>query len=362
MRYGFKAAISDDIQAVVRMATGNLDNPISNNQTAGNNFNRYTIGVDRAYIRWRNMTASNYEWLSAQAGRFGNPFYTPTELVWDGDLQLEGLAATGSYRFNLDGHDSGGLTRDTRVFLTLGGFPMVESELAFDDDSSDDKWLLGGQIGLEHRFSRPWEAKLGLALYDYVNVVGKFNPNGPIGSTLYDWTAPGQIVKGNTMYPIKFNADGDPTLFGLAADYTIVNLSGEVRYTHFAPVEVWLTADIAKNIGYDEDDVLDRTGVHVGDRSNAFTLQLDVGHPEIKRLGDWHFSAFYRYLQRDAVLDGFTDSDFHLGGTDAKGYMVSGEFGVADMTSMRLRYYSADQIDLAPLGIDILMLDLSTRF
>lgn len=361
-RYGFTAQVTDDLFAVARITTGNLENPITQQQNAGNDFNRYQLGLDRGYIRWRDMTDSNYEWLSAQIGRFQMPFFVPTEMVFDTDLQLEGLVATAAYRFNLDGHASSGPTRDTGLWLTAGGFPMLESELAFDDDSSNDKWLLGGQIGFDHAFTRPWQVKTALALYDYVNVVGRFNPNGPVGSTLLDWTAPGQVVKGNTMYPIRFNASGDPTLFGLASDYTIANLNAELRYTHFFPVQVWLTADLAKNIGYDGSDVAKRIGGPLDERTNAYTLQFDVGYAEIKQLGDWHLAAYYRYLQRDAVLDGYTDSNFHLGGTDAQGFVFVGEYGIANMTWLRLRYYSVDEIDLAPLGIDNLHLEISTKF
>jgi hypothetical protein len=320
------------------------------------------IGLDRGYIRWRDLTDSKYEWLAVQIGRFPVPFMTLTEMVWDNDLQLEGVSVTGNYRFNLDGHESGGLTRDTGLWATAGAFPMLDDELAFDDGSSNDKWLLGGQLGFDHRFARPWSAKVGLALFDYVNVVGKFNPNGPAGSTLLDWTAPGQLVKGNTMYPIKFNTAGDPTLFGLASDFTIVNLNGELRWSHFSPVDVWLTVDLAKNIGFDAGDILDRTGIAVDEKTNAYTLQLDVGQAEMRKLGDWHLAAYYRYLQRDAVLDGYTDSNFHLGGTDARGYVLVGEYGIANNTWLRMRYYSVDEVDLAPLGIDNIHLELSTRF
>jgi hypothetical protein len=361
-RYGFTAQVNEDIQAIARISTGNLENPLTMQQNAGNDFNRYTIGLDRGYIRWRDTTDSNYEWLSAQLGRFPVPFMTLTEMVWDNDLQVEGFSTTGTYRFNIDGSESGGLTRDTGVWMTLAALPMLDDELAFDDGSSNDKWLLGGQLGLEHRFKSPWSAKAGLALFDYTNIVGRFNPNGPAGSTLFDWTAPGQLVKGNTMYPIKFNVAGDPTLFGLASDFSIVNLNAEFRYSHFSPVDIWLTVDLAKNIGYDGGDILDRTGVAVDEKTDAWTLQFDVGYPEIRKLGDWHLAAFYRHLERDAVLDGYTDSNFHLGGTDAKGFALIGEYGIASNTWLRMRYYSVDEIDLAPLGIDNIHLELSTRF
>jgi hypothetical protein len=53
-------------------------------------------------------------------------------------------------------------------------------------------------------------------------------------------------------------------------------VNGEVRYTHFHPVQVWLTADLAKNIGYDGGDIAKRVGAEVDERTNAYTLQFDV--------------------------------------------------------------------------------------
>ncbi|MFX9023817.1 putative porin, partial [Acinetobacter baumannii] len=65
----------------------------------------------------------------------------------------------------------------------------------------------------------------------------------------------------------------------------------------------------------------------------------------------------------DATLDAFTDSDFHLGGTDARGYFLGGKLGVADSTSVTLRWMSANTISLPQaLNIDVLQLDLNTSF
>ena len=64
----------------------------------------------------------------------------------------------------------------------------------------------------------------------------------------------------------------------------------------------------------------------------------------------------------DAVLDALTDSDFHLGGTNAKGFTVGGSYGVDDNAWLTLRWLSSDQIDGAPLSIDTLQFDLNTRF
>ena len=78
--------------------------------------------------------------------------------------------------------------------------------------------------------------------------------------------------------------------------------------------------------------------------------------------GAWRALIGYRYLQRDAVIDAYTDSDFHFGGTDATGYYFVGEYGLANRVWARLRYLSANAIDGATLGIDTLQIDLNTRF
>ena len=70
----------------------------------------------------------------------------------------------------------------------------------------------------------------------------------------------------------------------------------------------------------------------------------------------------YRYLQRDAVLDAFTDSDFHLGGTDTQGYRITGLYGLTKNLWMRARWMSATEIDGPPLSIDVLQVDLNAKF
>jgi hypothetical protein len=62
------------------------------------------------------------------------------------------------------------------------------------------------------------------------------------------------------------------------------------------------------------------------------------------------------------VLDALTDSDFNLGGTNAKGFIVGGSYGVDDNVWLSLRWISSDQIEGLPLSIDTMQLDLNARF
>ncbi len=360
-RVGFNARVNDNIKVGARLTTGNENNPLSMNQTFGQSFGPYNILLDRAFIRWGFDDQYGEEWLALSGGRMPRPFLA-TDLVWDNDIGFEGVAATLKHRFgggdDLIGQDS----HNQSVYLTLGGFPVDMDELPFDDDSSNDKYLLGGQLGYIYEWDNQSSFEVAAALYDYTNIVGKFNPDGAFGSTRYDWTAPSFSTKGNTMYPIKFNASGDPTLFGLASDFTLANITGKARFSHFAPYYVTLTGDFVKNIGFDDGDVFRRTGVRVPDRTNGWQARLDVGWARVSEFGQWNLYAGYKYLQRDAVLDAFADSNFNFFGTDAQGWLVGGNFGLAENAWVRLRYFSANEIDLAPLGVDILQLDLYTRF
>jgi hypothetical protein len=65
---------------------------------------------------------------------------------------------------------------------------------------------------------------------------------------------------------------------------------------------------------------------------------------------------------RDAVLDAFTDSDFHLGGTNAKGWFIGGNYGLMKNVWLTGRWLTADVITGPPYGVDVLQVDINTQF
>jgi hypothetical protein len=65
----------------------------------------------------------------------------------------------------------------------------------------------------------------------------------------------------------------------------------------------------------------------------------------VQKLWDWQVVLSYRQLGSDAVLDGFADSDFGLGGTNNKGYTVGALLGIARNSWFGLRYLSSSTID-----------------
>jgi len=101
---------------------------------------------------------------------------------------------------------------------------------------------------------------------------------------------------------------------------------------------------------------------------------VTVGHPDLTQKWNWQAWLGYRYAQRDSTVDAFTDQDFHLGGTDAKGYFLGARFAFEKNTALGFRWFSAKQIDgveLAgadsvltglPLAIDVLQVDITSAF
>jgi hypothetical protein len=136
-----------------------------------------------------------------------------------------------------------------------------------------------------------------------------------------------------------------------------------------------LTADVVINLGYDRDEIAARTG-GVVDRAGGssgtadpleaktlgYQLIAGLGWPTVAERDTWRIYAGYKYLERDAVVDAYTDSDFHLGGTDAKGWFIGGDYALIDDVVLSGRWLSSDAIDAAPFGVDTLQIDINARF
>ncbi len=336
-RLGLTATIDPNWSAGVRLSTGSTGDPVSSNQTLGTYGNRYTVSFDRAFVRYRYGDDFN-----VVAGRFGNPWFG-TDMVWANDLSFDGVAVNWAPR----------LTPTLRAFGTLAALPIQEVELA-----SADKWLFGAQAGIEaaQLFGQA-SGKLALGYYKYTDIVGKTSPPG---SSINEFTAPQFAQKGNTY----FNISSDPArpLLGLASDYQVLNLTGSLTVPVDGGKAVVLTADVANNLGFDRDEVSQRVGLDVEPQTRAYLIRASFGNAEVAKRGEWQVYAGYKRVERDSVLDAFTDSDFRLGGTDAKGYIFGGSYGVGKNTAASVRLLSGDSVSGAPLSVDVIQFDLLVRF
>lgn len=338
MRLAVNAKVNNKIDAGIRLTSGDTSDPVSTNQTLGNSGSRYDVTIDRAFLRYNGVNDDGYNWLTLTGGRIANPWFS-TDLVWDSDLSFEGFAATA--RHNFSGGDSlYSLTESNKeVFLTMGAFPLEEFS-----ESANDTWLYGAQIGGSVNFSNQNSIKVGAAYYYYDDIVVD---QAPLGSaSVFDFRAPQNLGQGNTYVEIQ---DPDPRepdiLLGYASDFELVGLTTKIDLSTFAPYRLSLTGEYFENIGYDSGDVADLLGFEVKKETTAYQMRVDFGWPQVNLAGNWKAYAAYKYIERDALLASFTDSDFHGGGTDAEGYILGFDYGLGKNAWLSLKWISTDEID-----------------
>jgi len=377
LRFGVKAKIIDQteenvgkVEAGLRLATGSVGNPVSTNYTLGDDDNsRSDIVLDRAYVKWTyspiaEVWGGKMPKVTLTGGVMESPWVS-SSLIWDSDLAFEGLTAnfrTDTLKIN-----------PFAGFLTLGYFPIQES-----DWGTDDKYMLGGQIGFEHRPAYGWEYQVAAAMYNYENIT----PKAIYESTLS--TASKRYIEqmafkssqlGNSTFYISQSDTSDETL-GLMSEFEILSLSGRLTNSLFFPIQIQLYWDYVKNLAYDSQAMADKIGSTKEDMEaesgdTGYQLGIKAGHLKPRERWEWNLSLEYRYLESDAVLDAYTDSDFHLGGTNAKGWILGGELGIYHNVWLKARWMTSNEIDSmdstistteADLAVDTLQVELNAAF
>ena len=387
-RFGMQMDLDDGFTSGLRIATGESNTPTSTNQSLGaanggqgGNFSKYAIWLDRAFVKYE-LGGKPSEDFVAITGRFDNPFFTPSEIVWDDDLGFDGLAVQGKYK----------VVNGITPFVTLGGFPVFNTELNFSSNRpnkfpSEDKWLLASQLGTSLRFNKDFSAKIGGAYYHFKNIEGKLSdPFVPLttsdqGNT--DDSRPAFAQKGNTYFPIRnitptadnnFGTTKQFQYFGLATPFRIVDFSGSLDFAHFDPFHLTLFGEWVKNVAFDYADINSKAinnrgpdpaaGVlgNFAGGDTGWIVGLKVGHVALEKRWDWNAGISYRYVESDAVVDGFNDSDFGGGGTNLKGYTISGAVALTPHIALALRWMSADEIAGPVSRNDILQFDFNAKF
>jgi Putative porin len=363
-RFGFDVTIGDTVTVGMGLATGGVGaggNPGSENQTLGNYESRSSVGFDRAYIAYE-----PFSWVTLTGGRIGNPFFKPTTLIWANDVSLEGVAAL---------FDTSRVTHGWSVFSTAGAFPILQNDPT-PTSSAPNKWLYAYQLGGRMEFGNVADWTLATAYYDYRNIQGIPNPS--IYSDAYDGTAAPFRQTGNTVFDIDYllntQSGTQNYLWGIASQFQELNVSTSVDFPFVGATHVILEGDWVDNLGFNQQEILNRTGFLVDKQNRGWQTRVAVGDPTVDRRNNWQVWVGYRYAQRDSTLDAFTDQDFHLGGTDAKGYFVGARYAFEKNSTVGFRWFSAKQIDgveLAgadsllnglPFAVDVLQVDITAAF
>lgn len=372
-RLGLNVMITEDFTAGIRLATGNTTNPVTTNQTLGTTLNKYNFLLDRAFVAYQPV-----KWAKLWAGRFENPFMS-TDLVWDEDIAFDGVATQLAYD----------VTRNYTLFAAAGAFPIENTNFNFPDNSvskqaSRDKWLFAGQIGFGARPSPDYEFKAAVAYYHFDKIEGKLSSPCTVFSSAdpcdTDSSRPGFQQQGNTLFAIRdlVSVAANPPLFqyyGLASEFHELNATARFDFAHFDPIHVVVDADYTRNAAFSWSKISALNPVNNRGASpaaggvgpfdgggTAYQGRLLFGYPSVREWGDWNLGIAYRYLESDSVVDAFNDSDFHLGGTNAKGYIFGGQFGIGHNVNLQARWLSATEVSGPPYSVDVVLVDFNAQF
>ena len=412
MRFGAEANLRDGWTAGIRIATGDSNSPVSPNQSlggSGGNFSKYAIWLDRGFLRYElaeeapaapasdgKSAKSGGKELAAPTeaapprdrklvislGRFENPFYTPSDIVWDDDLGFDGVAGQVRYQ----------VFKGFTPFLSGGAFPYFNTDLNFSSNRPDkfpstDKWLYAGQLGFDVKPHRDFKARVAGAYYIFDRVEGKLSsPYTPLtaqdaGDT--DNTRPAFAQKGNTYRALRnivptadnnFGTSNQFQYFGLATPFRVLAITGQLDYSRWEPFHITAYGEYAQNLAWDRNDInalaINNRGPNTAagalgfyDGGNtAWIAGVRVGQPLLAKRWDWNVGFNYRHVESDAVVDGFNDSDFGGGGTNVQGYTFSGSLALGARVALGLRWMSANEIAGPPLKTDTLQVDVSGKF
>jgi hypothetical protein len=129
-----------------------------------------------------------------------------------------------------------------------------------------------------------------------------------------------------------------------------------------------LVGEYIKNLAFDKAAIDQRAVNNIGSAGafdggdTAWNLAFQVGKPALDAFGDWQAGLGYRYVESDAVVDGFTESDFGGGGTNVQGFVLGGNLALSKAVRCGVRWMSSNEIIGPPLKSDILQIDLHAKF
>lgn len=250
LRAGY--TLSDHLYLGGMLSTGDPSNPRTGDVTLTGFGADLQVKLAQAFLR------GNFGGLQVLAGKMPQPFQR-TELVWDGDVNPQGLAA--GYR--LQWHDG------SSVRLTGLYSPVDEAAAGPDSD------MIGGQLTIGHELAPGLRLEFATAYYDYSLK-----------------TAPGltpAAYRGNLIAPGG----------GYLSDFDLFDAMATISYSGMGPRwPAQLVIDYVKNL---DAAVSEDSGI-----------ELDLTLGRASERGDWRLMYGYSEAGVDAVLGAFSSDNTDL--------------------------------------------------
>jgi hypothetical protein len=319
LRFGPEIKMGD-FKATVQIGTSSFINgegdQVSHNQSFDNAFSQKPFFILRGYATWNPFF---YKPMTIMAGKLKNPFYTQytNDLLFDPDLNPEGLAEAFTFK----------VTDSVSLFTNFGQFVLDE-----DGAGGNDQYMLAFQGGTEVKFLNS-KLRVAAGLFDALNLAAS-GLSEPTTQQFNSKTA--AIPTSGTSY---------------VNDYDVFHLTGQFD-TAFMGIPLNFSGDYLKNTSgviSCVNNALNFPGVCGGTRiegqDEGYQLGLLIG--KASKANTWEVAYYYKWLQADAALSAFVDSDFGDGGTNRRGNIFWVGYNVTDFLNLKVKFFNTKPLTTA---------------
>jgi hypothetical protein len=330
LRFGAKAKPNDESELGFRLASGNANDPISNNQSFTDTFTFKNINISNAYLKLTPSTTLGWDrpYVTLEGGKFDVPFYTTTSLMFDRDLTPEGFFEQFKAVDTTDG--------------VLRGLALNLGQWIYAENSNDGEGVTYAFQGVANlALGHGVLGTIGVADYKWnkpSTIAVARNKNDQLTITNCTKFSDGEVICGRRIDPTKLgpNKDGktastvDPvtgetipgkaiTITGFTSQFNIVNAGGDFTIpTGYPAWPIKIFADYVINTDAKGPGKNDDTGYEAG-----------AGIGSEKDLYDASLTYAYGYLETDAAISAFSDSDFGRdAGTNTKAHIIRATFNL----------------------------------
>jgi len=314
-RLGAYTEINPQVDTGIRIATGSSDDARSTNQDLNNYFDKKQIWLDLGYVDYHPDAVKN---LHLIAGKMNQPWVSMGDIIWDSDINPEGLAVT--YKYPLNG--------SAELFGSAGHYTLKDNVDGEGVQFKHDLRLYAGQLGGRFALTDSLKLTLGGSIYSYDN---DKDSACPTSGTV---TAPCALaVNGNSPNETFKLYEG----FG---QLDIANL----------PVPLSIYGQYVNNNDASNDQ---DTGWLAGVKTKVYGFGIDYN---------------YRDVQRNAVVGAFTDSDFANGYTGSRGSKLKVSYELDKNFTLGATYFMANSdytnasLKKTDSDINTLQLDAEAKF
>ncbi len=361
LRIGLKGTLVDDWFFGIRLETST--NPRSTNVTFGDDTaagpgpfakNSDGIGVGQAYLGYKGIRD-----LTLIAGKMPNPFINST-MVWDSDINPEGLAEQFSHTFSFalggGGSSSAAVesySKDGKAVATsaVSAEPPKKvsvdlyanfGQFVYDDKnpenpigpqpsntSRSDAFMLGWQVGAKVTLPNKMYFQISPTLYNYTGTGDTFNAHF-VGDPTFQVVDP--VTGAVTL--VSPNQTGINNLFVFDVPMEIGWNLGEL------PIKVF--GEYARNLS--GDDRAEAAG-HPDKTDSVNAYQIGAGIGKAKGKGSWELRSFWQHTEQFALDPNLVDSDLFDSRVNLEGVFVQLSYAVTDAVTTNLTYAHAWQID-----------------